>query len=88
MENVKLSVIDPLIKKSDLDIDVRKNYRPVNNLRFFSKLIERVVQMRTNEHMTINTLHVSEGFGYKQFHNTEIMMLGLTDEVLRGFDEG
>ena len=38
--------------------------------------------------MTNNTLHISEEFGYKQFHNTETMMLGLTDEVLRGFDEG
>ena len=46
MEGVKFSVIDPLLKKCGLDTDVKKNYRPVNNLLFFSKLIERVVSRR------------------------------------------
>ena len=43
MEGVKWSVIDPLLKKAGLDFDVKKNYRPVNNIVFFSKLVERVV---------------------------------------------
>ena len=87
MENMKTSVIDPLIKKAGLDVDIHNNYRPVNNLRFFSKLVERVAKIRKDEHMTINNLHTPEEFGYKQNHNTETMMIGLTDEVLRGFDE-
>ena len=87
IENVKSSVIDPKIKKAGLDIDVNNNYRPINNLRFISKLVERVAKIRKDEHMTINSLHTPEEFGYKQNHNTETMMLGLTDEVLRGFDE-
>ena len=87
MENVKTSVVDPLMKKFGLDIDVKNNYRPVNNLRFFSKLVERVSKQRKDEHMTLNALHTPEEFGYKLNHNTETMMLGLTDEVLRGFDE-
>ena len=37
--------------------------------------------------MTMNGLHEKSQFAYKQFHNTETMMLGLTDEVLKGFDE-
>ena len=87
MDTVRSSVIDPLIKKLGLDIDIYKNYRPVNNLIFFSKLIERVVMIRLDGHMTINALHIKEEFGYKQFHNTESMMLGLTEDVLRGFDQ-
>ena len=87
IEKVKTSVIDPLIKKAGLDPDVDKNYRPVNNLRFLSKLTERVAKIRKDEHMTSHALHTPEEFGYKQNHNTETMMLGLTDEVLRGFDE-
>ena len=43
MDGVKLSVIDPLLKKCGLDTDIKKNYRPVSNLVFFSKLIERLV---------------------------------------------
>ena len=87
MDGVKESIIDPLLKKAGLDIDEQKNYRPVNNLLFFSKLVERVVDKQLNEHMTVNNLHENSQFAYKQHHNTETMMLGVTDEVLRGFDE-
>ena len=37
--------------------------------------------------MNENSLHESSQFGYKQDHSPEIMLLGVTDEVLRGFDE-
>ena len=87
MECVKSSVIDPLLKNIKLDSDIDKNYRPVNNLVFFSKLIERVVKRRTNGHMTVNALHTDNQFGYKQWHSTETMMLGLSDEVLSGFEK-
>ena len=86
MDGAKESVLDPLLKKAGLDSDEKKNYRPVNNLLFFSKLIERVVSKRLEEHMTVNCLHEQSQFSYKQHHNTETMMLGITDEVLRGFD--
>ena len=37
--------------------------------------------------MTLNALHERTEFGYKVHHNIETMLLGLTDGVLRGFDE-
>ena len=86
MDGVKLSVLDPLLKKLGLDEDVYKNYRPVNNLVFFSKLIERVVKKRLNGHMDVNRLHIPNEFGYKRYHSTETMMLGVMNDVLAGFD--
>ena len=80
-------MIDPLLKKAGLDSDVKKNYRPVNNIVFFSKLIERVVTQRLESHMQLNCLQEKTAFGYKTFHSTETMMLGVTEEVLKGFDE-
>ena len=58
----------------------------MNNLVFFSKLIERVVAKRLDQHMNTNNLHEISQFAYKTGFNTETMMLGVTDEVLRGFD--
>ena len=87
METAVSSVVDPLLKKFGLDTDVDNNYRPVNNLIFFSKLTERVVKVRIDNHMTVNALHESSEFGYKTHHNTETMMIGLFDDALRGFDE-
>ena len=86
MDGVKLSVLDPLLKKAGLDIDTKKNYRPVNNLVFFSKLIERIVKKRLNSHMTENRLHSGSQFAYKEHHSTETMMLGVANDILMGFD--
>ena len=87
MDGIKESVITPVLKKAGLDYEQLKNFRPVNTLLFLSKLTESVVLLRLNEHMSLNNLHESSQFGYKKFHSTETMILGLTDEVLRGFDE-
>ena len=76
----------PLLKKSGLDAEVFKNFRPVDTILFFSKLIERVVLIQLNEHLTKHNLHELSQYGYKKFHSTELMILGLVDEVLRGFD--
>ena len=65
MDGVKWSVIDLLLKKAGLDMDNKKNYRPVNNLVFFSKLIERVVLKRLEDHMLKNCLQ-------EHIHNLDI----------------
>ena len=87
MDGVKLSTIDPLLKKLGLDSEIKKNYRPVNSLLFISKLTERIVLKRLNEHMTLNCLHCESQYAYKKEHNTETMMLKIVDDVLLGFDE-
>ena len=39
----KLAIISPLIKKQGLDYEILKNYRPVANLSFISKIIEKAI---------------------------------------------
>jgi len=38
----KVAVIKPLLKKPTLDTEVLANYRPISNLPFFSKILEKV----------------------------------------------
>jgi len=42
-EEFKEAVVRPLLKKNGLDAGELKNYRPVSNLPFISKLLEKVV---------------------------------------------
>ena len=42
----KTSIVQPLIKRPGLDPEVLKNYRPVSNLRFVSKIIEKIISVR------------------------------------------
>ena len=87
MEGIKSSVMDPLLKKFNLDSEIYKNYRPVNNLVFLSKLTERIVARRIDNHMEINNLFNYKAFAYKKHHSTETMMLGVVSHILKGFDE-
>ena len=41
----KLAVVRPVLKKNGLDDSALKNFRPVSNLSFISKLLEKIVQM-------------------------------------------
>ena len=86
IDGVKEALIVPILKKAGLDNEDLKNYRPVSNLVFVSKLIERVVLKRLNAHMEMNNLHVKSQYGYMQFHSTETLMLRLVNDVLIGFD--
>ena len=55
-KSLKTALIRPLLKKTGLDSDILKNYRPVSNLTFISKVIERVVSGRLNEHLIKNSM--------------------------------
>ena len=87
MDGVKLADIVPLIKDEKLDPNVLKNYRPVSNLTFLGKIIERVVLNRLNEHLTANNLHSRDQFAYKKNHSTETLMIKIVNDVLIAADE-
>ena len=52
----KSAIIYPLFKKPCLDCDVLKNFRPVLNLAFISKIIEKVTAFCLVKHMNENQL--------------------------------
>jgi hypothetical protein len=53
---LKMAYITPLLKKAGLDPEVEKNYRPVSNLTFVSKLLEKVVSNRLDSYLSTNLL--------------------------------
>ena len=42
-DSFKLALLNPLLKKHRLDVEVLLNFRPISNLMFMSKLTEKVV---------------------------------------------
>ena len=83
VDGVKDADIIPLLKGDTLDPNVLKNFRPVPNLAFIGKLIERVVLRRLNEHMTINGLHIPRaGPAYKKNHSTETILVRIWNDLL------
>ena len=86
VEGMKESIVVPLLKKAGLNPEILKNYRPVADLVFLSKLSERVVAIRLDEHMCKNNLNCDFEHGYKPYHSTETMLLRLVNDVLLSFD--
>ena len=89
MSSLKKAVITPLIKdlSSATDTDELKNYRPISNLPFISKLIERVVDRRLQEHLDHNNLNIENQYGYKQGHSTEMLLLKVMNDLLVACDQ-
>ncbi len=54
-DRYKLAILLPLLKKMGLDL-LLMNYRPVSNLCFVSKTVERAVAVQLIGHMKLNNL--------------------------------
>ena len=79
---LKPALITPLLKKVLLDPEALKNFRPVSNLTYLSKIIERVVVVMLNQHLTKNGLHEGLQSAYKQNHSTETALLNVQNDLL------
>ena len=89
MDGMVNAVVLPLIKElnSLVDTDNYKNYRPVSNLVFIGKLIERVVQKRLNQHLICNNLVSENNYAYEKNHSTELLLLKVVDDLYKAFDK-
>ena len=87
IDGAKLGNVIPLIKNQKLDANNLKNYRPVTNLTFLGKLIERVVLKRLESQLAKNNLNCSDQFAYKKHHSTETLLIKLTNDILIAADE-
>ena len=83
----KHAVVKPLLKKESLDESDIKNYRPVSNLSFISKIVEQIVAKQLLFHLTANSLLPMCQSGYRQFHSTETALLEITSELYASMDE-
>ena len=86
IDGLKFSYVKPLLKNFDLDYSHLSSYRPISNLSFISKLIERVVAKRLNEHMVLNNLHNDSQHGYKANHSTETLLVKFLNDILVAVD--
>ena len=71
----KVSCVTPLLKKKNSDPNDLSNYRPVSNLPFISKLIERAVADQITSHLTMNRHWDPSQYAYRQFHSCETALL-------------
>ena len=87
MDGVKSALVVPLVKSASLDSSNFKNYRPVSNLAFIGKVVEKVVQKRLEKHMQDNNLNIPFQSAYKKNHSTETLLIRIVNDLLIATDE-
>jgi hypothetical protein len=83
----KNAIVRPLIKRPGLDNDELKNYRPVSNLPFLSKILEKAVASRLDQHLNTNELNDHAQSAYRAGHLTETALLRVHHDIVSALDE-
>ena len=82
------ALIKPLLKKPNLDRQCLSNYRPVANLRYVGKVLERIVSIRLQSFISDNSSHDPFQSAYRAGHGVETALLRVMNDVLLAMDGG
>ena len=84
--HLKVAKLRPLLKKPSLDHTQFSNYRPVSNLTFISKAIEKFVANQLIAYINKNNLNETFQSAYKQYHSTEMALIRVHNDILTAID--
>ena len=87
-EDFKCAMLRSLLKKRTADHKVFANFRPVSNLKYISKLIEKAIAVQLNDHLACNDLHVPLQSAYWSCHSTESALMRVHNDIMISLDNG
>ena len=85
---LKAAVVSPRLKKPTLDLEDMASYRPISNLSFISKTLERLVATRFVQHSETHHLLPSRQSSYRVNHSTETAAVSSHNNIVRAIDDG
>lgn len=85
--SLKSAMIRPSLKKPSLDSDDLKNYRPISNLTYLSKIIEKVVHQQLTKYIETNGLFAEFQSGYRKGHSCETAVTKIHNDILMMVDK-
>ena len=86
-EKLKTAVITPVLKKPDLDPDVMNNYRPISNLTWLSKILEKCVHKQLTLYLENNSLLSKFQSGYRRNFSCETAITRIHNDILLMIDK-
>ena len=79
-------VTPTLLKKCGSDLAF-KNFRPISNLQFVSKLVERAAADQLQSHWIKNNLFLTLQSAYRPNHSPETALLKIKNDILMNMDK-
>ena len=83
---LKVAKLRPLLKKPSLDHTQFSNYRPISNLTFISKAIEKSVANQLITYINKYNLNATFQSAYKQYHSAETALIRVHNDILTAID--
>jgi len=84
---LKFALVTPILKKSNLDPEMMTNYRPISNLAFLGKVIERCAMKQFVTYLESNYLLASSQSAYRQHHSIETALICVYNDILMDLDK-
>ena len=77
----------PILKKQGLDANDLRNFRPISNFPFVSKILERVVLLPLQSHLCANSLLEIRQSADRKYYSTATAVLSVLEGLLRKSDQ-
>jgi hypothetical protein len=83
----KTALVTPHLKRPSLNPEELGNYRPVSNLSFMSKTLERVIAQQLSHYLEQNNLLEPNQSAYRRNHSTETALLKINTNIRQAIGE-
>ena len=84
----KSALVTPILKKRCLDHNDLNNYRPVSNLCFIAKLLEKLVLSQVSSNLNSHSLYNTYQSAYRPGHSTETAFLKVVNNLFLSPNKG
>ena len=81
-QQFKDAVVTPILKKVSLNPEILKNYRPVSDLPYISKIVEKAASLQIASHLEKNDLSDIYQSAYKKQHSIETAFIRVQNDLV------
>ena len=85
-DDFKSAIVTPLLKKFNLPREELSSYRPISNLNFISKILERVMYNQLMSHLNSFPSFSRFQSAYRKFHSVETALTRIHSDLLLSFE--